>query len=75
MRRFARLLAELLFGVAMRLWEFSRGRPDAGADHIRTTVKIADWPEAAADELIARGMTPQQAARMFSDALRPDRVQ
>jgi hypothetical protein len=75
MRRFARLLAELLFGVAMRLWEFSRGRPDAGADHIRTTVKIADWPEAAADELIGRGVTALEVSRMFSEELRREKIQ
>jgi hypothetical protein len=41
----------------------------ARAEHIRTTVAIADFPPSMADELVARGVPPSTVARMFASSL------
>jgi hypothetical protein len=65
-------LALALFNVGLSLWRYSR---IADRDHVKTTVKIAGWPPSAADALRSRNIGPAEAARLFADALRPERVQ
>jgi hypothetical protein len=66
-RKIAALLAVALVKLALALSRYARAC-DAAA-HVRITVAIADFPPAVADALIARGVAPAEAARIFSEAL------
>ena len=63
-----RSLARFLIEVAMRLLD--RNSKREAAARIRTTVKIADFPDEMADAMIARGIAPHAAAVLFRDALK-----
>ena len=71
--RIRRAIARLL--IWMALWLLSGETAAATSEHIRRTVLIAGWPERTADALIAAGVGRHEAARMFAQALRQDRVQ
>jgi hypothetical protein len=75
MRRLAGILGVWFFKLSVKLVHFAHGDAHARADHIKTTVRIAGFPEGMADELVRKGIPPAEAAKMFADALRPGRVQ
>jgi len=64
----SKLFAQLLIEIAMRLLD--RNSKREAVNHIRTTVKIADFPDEMADAMIARGIAPHAAAVLFRDALK-----
>jgi hypothetical protein len=68
-----RRATRLLIWIAS--WLLCDDTAAAASEHIRRTVLIAGWPERIADAVIAAGVGRHEAARMFAQALRQDRVQ
>lgn len=71
-RTLAKLLARLLIRVAMPLLRFAEGRRTT--NYITDTARISGWPKQEAREiaalLVERGVTPHQADKEFSRALK-----
>jgi hypothetical protein len=58
-----------LVKVGTGLIDFAVSENGAAENHIRATVKLADWPVEFADALIEAEMPPSTVAKMFATTL------
>jgi hypothetical protein len=77
MNRLAGILGVLFFRLSVKLVHYAHAADarKAAAEHIAVSCHIAGWPAGTADALLSRNIGPAEAARLFADALRPERVQ
>jgi hypothetical protein len=68
-KRFAVVLFRIALATARLAARLAADDAAARAEHIRTTIQIADWPAETADALIAHGVPPSAVARMFASSL------
>jgi hypothetical protein len=73
MHKLAGVLALLLGRIAIRLAAYAQA--DTRRSAHRTTATIAGWNPVAGDMLAAAGVGHRAAARLFAEALRPERLQ
>jgi hypothetical protein len=65
-KRFAVVLFRIALVTAKLAARLAADDAAARAEHIRTTVAIADFPPSVADELVRRGIAPGVVAGMFA---------